>query len=123
MDNFNWKVPYSQTSAYYAPRYEVIRVNGEASARNFKMAPNSTVLLLDETAPLVWFAQTDGAGYLTVTPYDITPHQTHPPVDVDNLAQRVAQLEEIINAKSNISATKQSRKQNRQSESIPDTAD
>jgi len=32
-----------------APKYEVIRVNGENGARNFRMAPNSSMLLLDET--------------------------------------------------------------------------
>ena len=62
-----------------APRYEVIKVNGEAGARNFRMGPNSNALLLDNTAAIVWYAQTDGTGYLTVTPFDITPHQTPKP--------------------------------------------
>ncbi len=39
------------------------------------MGPNSSALLLDKTAPIVWYAQTDGTGYLTVTPFDIVPHQ------------------------------------------------
>jgi len=39
------------------------------------MAPNSDALVLDETAPMIWYAQTDGTGYLTVTPFDISPHQ------------------------------------------------
>lgn len=30
------------------PRYELIKVNGEESAKNFRMAPNSDALLLDE---------------------------------------------------------------------------
>lgn len=95
-----------------APRYELIKVNGEGGARNFRMAPNSQALLLDETAAIVWHAQTDGTGYLTVTPYDIMPHQQIPPVDINNLAARVAQLEEIINnGKSNSFTSKQSKKQ------------
>lgn len=98
-----------------APRYELIRVRGEAGANNFRMAPNSQALLLDETAPIVWHAQTDGTGYLTVVPYDITPHQQVPPVDVNNLAQRVAQLEELINARqSNIKQSKKQRQQQQQ---------
>ena len=57
-----------------APHYDIITVNGEAGAKNFKMAPNSKAALIDETAPIIWLAQTDGTGYLTVTPYDIVPH-------------------------------------------------
>ena len=98
-----------------APQYELIKVNGEAGARNFRMAPNSQALLLDETAAIVWLAQTDGTGYLTVTPYDIFPHQQMPPVDINNLAMRVSQLEEKINnAQSNTISNKQSKKQRQQ---------
>lgn len=105
--------PYSGIYNSYLPllRYELIKVNGEAGAKNFRMAPNSTALLLDETAPIVWLAQTDGTGYLTVTPYDITPHYQSPQVDLNNLAARVSQLEELINAKSNNYSNKQSKKQ------------
>lgn len=44
-----------------APRYEVIQVNGENGARAFAMAPNSSALLMDATAPIVWLCTTDGA--------------------------------------------------------------
>ena len=105
MNNYNGYTPP-------APRYELIKVNGEAGARNFRMAPNSQALLLDETAPIIWLAQTDGTGYLTVAPYDITPHQQAQPIDINNLAARVAQLEELINAKqSNFGTNKQPKKQ------------
>ena len=40
---------------YRIPKYEIIKVNGEAGARNFRMAPNSSALLADETAAIVWF--------------------------------------------------------------------
>lgn len=116
--NFGRINPSMATYGYMppAPRYEVIKVNGEAGAKNFRMAPNSTTLLLDETAAIVWFAQTDGTGYLTVTPYDIMPHQQLPPVDINNLATRVQQLEDVINARqSNTYPNKQSKK-HRQSE-------
>ena len=43
-----------------APRYEVIQVNGENGARAFAMAPNSSALLMDATAPIVWLCTTDG---------------------------------------------------------------
>ena len=84
----------------YAPQQcTVTRVNGENGAKAFGMAPNSSVLLLDETAPLVWLKTTDGAGYPTLTPYTITPYQAAPPVDVNALEQRIARLEEILHGK------------------------
>jgi hypothetical protein len=105
----------------YAPHYEVIQVNGEAGAKNIRMSPNSSCLLLDNSAPIIWLATTDGAGYLTVTPYDYMPHQVQQPVDINLLAQRVSQLEETINARqSNVRPNKQSKKQ--QSTAIESTS-
>ena len=80
-----------------APHMEVTRVSGENGADAFQMGPNSSALLLDETAPIVWFVQTDGAGYKTITTYDIQLHQELPPVDTRSLEQRIAKLEERLN--------------------------
>lgn len=116
--NPTYRMPNNAYNVGYmppAPRYELIKVRGEAGANNFRMAPNSQALLLDETAPIVWHAQTDGTGYLSLTPYDIMPHQQVPPVDINNLAQRVSQLEELINARQ--SNTKQPKKQRQQQQS------
>ena len=91
--------PYSRTQPFLSSipqHYEIIRVNGQAGAKNFRMAPNSSALLLDETAPILWCAQTDGAGYLSVTPFDILPHQTPAPVDLNDLLMRVSNLEEAL---------------------------
>jgi hypothetical protein len=41
--------PYQQISNHQ----EVIRVNGRQGAEAYQMAPNSSVLLLDENAPVV----------------------------------------------------------------------
>ena len=80
-----------------ASRCEIIRVNGRNGAEAYQMPPNSSNLLLDETAPLVWLVQTDGAGYKTLTPYTISPYQPAPPVDVHSLEDRVKRLEELLN--------------------------
>ena len=79
------------------PRQEIIKVNGENGARAFQMAPNSSALLLDESAPLVWLVQTDGAGYKTSTPYTITPYQAQSAPDFNDLDARIRRLEEILN--------------------------
>lgn len=106
----------NQYMAQMAPRYELIKVNGEAGAKNFKMAPNSATLLLDETAPIVWLVQTDGSGLLTPTPFDIVVHQQPPQIDISDLAARVAQLEERLNDQSNIISNKQFKKQRQRNE-------
>lgn len=75
------------------PTYEVIKVNGKPGVDAFQMGPNSSILLLDETANIVWLAQTDGAGYKTATPFDIVPHQDVPPIDVNALDSRIQSIE------------------------------
>lgn len=81
-------------------KQEVIRVKGQNGVDALQMPPNSSVIVMDETAPMIWFCQTDGAGYKTSTPFDITPHQSAATVDVGSLESRIARLEEIINGKS-----------------------
>ena len=80
---------------------EVVKVNGVNGVNAYQMAPNSSALLLDTTASMVWLVQTDGAGYKTSTPYDITPHQSEDEVQYKSLEERISKLEEVINAKSN----------------------
>lgn len=89
-----------------APRYDITYVNGENGANSFQMGPNSKVLLLDEHNPIVWFVQSDGAGYKTVTPYTISKYEPAPAPDFNSLEARIAQLEEKINAKSNSGSNK-----------------
>lgn len=81
------------------PAQSVVRVNGENGAKAYQMSPNSSALLLDETSPIVWLVQTDGAGYKTVSPYTITPCQQEPLVDTKSLEARIARLEAIMDGK------------------------
>ena len=86
-----YNLPYFQN-----PRTEIIHVNGENGAMALQMMPNSQALLLDDTAPLVWLAQTDGAGYKTVTPYKITPYKAKEPVDIKSLEERLERIERMM---------------------------
>ena len=88
-------------------RQEITRVNGENGAKAYSMGPNSSILLLDETAPIVWLAQTDGAGYKTITPYSITPYQAAPSQDYSNLEARIKRLEDMINESNNANVKSQ----------------
>ena len=109
-----WSVPNNQPFNMYSrqlPRYELPKVNGEQGARMFQMAPNSTTILADNTNPnLLWMVQTDGAGYLTVTPLDAYIHQTQPQASVSDLEARVKHLEELYD-RFNSGSSKQSKKQ------------
>lgn len=88
-------------------RQDIIRVNGRAGAETFQMMPNSSVLLLDETAPIVWLAQTDGAGYKTLSPYSITPYEPEKPVDVNELVARIERLERTVSNESDYTKSEQ----------------
>ena len=79
-----------------APQMQVIRVSGEKGADAFQMGPNSSALLLDETAPIVWFVQTDGAGYKTKTPYDVTPHKNEPAPEIKLMDERFASIDKRL---------------------------
>ena len=85
-------------------KQEVVRVNGRPGAEAYNMGPNASALLLDNTAQIIWFVQTDGAGYKNVVPYDYSPHEEKPPEDkYKSLETRITKLEEVINGKSNTS--------------------
>ena len=81
----------------------VLRVTGRRGAEAMPMGPNSEVLLLDETAPIVWLKTTDAAGYPTLTAYDIKLHEEEKPIDYKALDDRLKKLEELLNAKSDAS--------------------
>lgn len=79
---------------------KVVEVTGRAGAETYQLGPDSSILLLDNTAPIVWLVKTDGAGYKSLSAYDITPHEEKAPVDqYKSLEERITKLEETINAK------------------------
>ena len=88
--------PFPQQPQIIQPT-QVVRVNGENGARSYTIGANSSALLLDDSGLMVWLVTSDGAGYRTVTPYDITPHQAQPAPDFGSLESRIKRLEEIVN--------------------------
>ena len=86
-----------QQIAQTQPPQQVVKVNGENGARAYQIGANSSALLLDETGTMVWLCTTDGAGYKTVSAYDISPHQVTPAPDFGNLENRISRLEDIVN--------------------------
>ena len=88
-----------QQMAQAQPQQQVVKVNGENGARAYQIGANSSALLLDETGTMVWLCTTDGAGYKTVSAYDIVPHKAAPQPDFGTLETRISRLEEIVNGK------------------------
>ena len=76
-------------------------MNGENGAKAYSIGANSSALLLDESGLMVWLITTDGAGYKSVSAYDISPHQEAPKPDYGSLENRIntveKRLEEIMN--------------------------
>lgn len=78
------------------PYQQVIQVNGKASADSIQLAPNSSVIVADKNAPVIYMCVSDGVGNVTATAYDIMPHQDKPPVDVNGLENRIEKIEKFI---------------------------
>ena len=75
------------------PQQEVLKVTGRNGANALNLAPNSSVLALDTSAPIVWLVTTDGAAYKTCTPYEIKPYEE---ISTNSLEKRISKLEELI---------------------------
>lgn len=95
--------PYLYSQSYQPqqnilPPQQALRANGKASIDALQMAPNSEVLIMDTTAPIIWQCMSDSLGKVTATPWDIVPHKEAPAVDMNSLEVRVANIEAIINA-------------------------
>ena len=93
--------PGIQQQAQQLPQRQVDRVSGENGARAFALGPYSSAMLLDESGTLVWMVTTDGAGYKTVSAYDILPHKTEAAPDYTDLESRVRKLEDMMGGKRN----------------------
>lgn len=84
---------------FTAQPVNVVMVSGRNGAEAYKLPPNSSALLLDESGLMVWLVKTDGAGYQTISCYDIMPHQEQPALtynDFELLNNRITQLEAQI---------------------------
>lgn len=114
---------YQNNYANTLPQQQVVKVNGENGARAFQMGANSSVMLLDESGTIVWLKCTDGAGFPTITPYDIIPHQVAKQPDYSTLENRVAKLEEMINEYATTNSSTIARKSNGKSTSSDSTKD
>ena len=88
------------------PTYTATPIQGEHAAWQFPMGPNSEIWLPDAEKDIVWWIRTDMNGNRSVKPFDVKPHEEQPLVDTNDLAARLAAVEEWINGKQNKSNAK-----------------
>ena len=122
----NYQNPYGvqnmQNNNFNAPNVingSIIKVSGINGVNALNLAPNTSVLALDETQPIVWLVSADSAGYKTPTPYDITPHVEQKSEKENDLEARVSRLEALINEQSN---NKQNANNSKRNKSADDSA-
>ena len=94
---------YNPYQSYYTPinrptlpQQQIIQVNGKSSVDTIQLAPNSSILVMDTSAPIVWLCVSDGVGKVTSTPYDITLHKETPAPDMASIETRIANIENTI---------------------------
>lgn len=103
----NYPVVQQQTAI---PQRKVECVNGKESAYTFPMGANSSVILVDNLSPRIFFVTTDASGYKAVKPFKIIPEDDDPtsqPIEaegtvskenpVQELTERLNKLEERMN--------------------------
>ena len=95
--------PYLQNLPIQMPsmpiQTEIQKVTGIESARTFPMGPNSSIILMDLSNPIIYVVVSDASGFKTVTPFDITEHVEQKPADqLQMLTDRIVKIEERMNA-------------------------
>ena len=102
--------PYSTPTwgNYRTPTYTATPIHGENAAWQFPMGPNSEIYLPDADKDIIWWIRTDANGNRSVKPFDVKPHEEPTQIDTNDLAARLAAVEEWINGKSNKSNAKRS---------------
>lgn len=109
----NYNSQYNPVSSGYSygsqmPKQEITEVYGVQGAQAYQMPPNSSVILLDASNPIVYIKKTDGAGSPSIISYKLMPIQNES--NTSELEKRVQKLEEIVNESYSINAAELKRK-------------
>lgn len=81
---------------YTLPPQQILQANGESSIKAIRMSPNSSVLIADTTAPIVWKCVSDGLGNVTTEAFDISHHKTDEEVEKENTNNLLMQISERL---------------------------
>jgi len=78
------------------PPQQILQANGKASIDNLRMSPNSSVLIADQTAPIVWKCVSDGLGNVTAEAFDISPHKDQAQIEQENMNALLVDMNERL---------------------------
>lgn len=96
--------PYSSQFPVYSqsnpgnvlPPQQIITAKGKSSIDALRMSPNSSILIADETAPIVWKCTSDGLGNVSAEAFDIVPHKDEAKIQQENLQAAVLNIDERL---------------------------
>ena len=89
-------LPQQFTAQNVLPPQQILQAKGKESIDMIRMSPNSSVLIADETAPIVWKCISDSLGNVSAYPFDISPHKDEEQKVQENLTEIVANMEERL---------------------------
>lgn len=78
------------------PAQQILQANGKQSIDALRMMPNSSVLIADSTAPIVWKCVSDGLGNVCAEAFDISPHKSQEQAEKDSLIALVQSIDERL---------------------------
>ena len=98
---YNPYLNYMQPSALPSnqnilPPQQIPQAKGKASIDMIRMSPNSSILIADETAPIVWKCVSDSLGNVSAVAFDISPHKDEEETAKETLSVEVSNMEERI---------------------------
>ena len=78
------------------PPQQILQANGRQSIDNLRMSPNSSALIADTTAPIVWKCVSDSLGNVTAEAYDIFPHKDEKQIEQENMTTLLNDINERL---------------------------
>ena len=78
------------------PPQQILQANGKASIDALRMSPNSSVLIADQTQPIVWRCTSDSLGNVSSLAFDITPHKDESITEKEALASTLAEINDRL---------------------------
>lgn len=83
---------YQNTYQNVLPPQQILQANGKTSIDAIRLSPNSSVLIADTTAPIVWRCMSDSLGNVTAEPFDIIPHKDAEQKEKEDMSALIADM-------------------------------
>lgn len=78
------------------PPQQILQANGKASIDALRLSPNSSVLIADQTQPIIWKCVSDSLGNVSATAFDVTPHKDEKVVEQENINKSISNILERL---------------------------